>query len=146
MTDRRTELVEKVVEKETRADDGGTVTVRKIYRPSDNGADPSQNPDANREGEEELLASPADSADYARELVSRRFDHHPPPDEETIALHEWIRGKLGELAYDLVEELPDCRERELAVQYLETAMMYANAAVAREISRRFWEDEEEPTS
>lgn len=136
MTDRKTELVERVVEKESRSDDGGTVTVRKIYRPCDNGADPEAHEDADETAGSE--------AELALEVVRRRFDHHPPPNDETIQLHEWIRSKLGEFAYDLVEELPPCRERELAIRYLETAMMWANAAVAREISRRHWEEKDGP--
>lgn len=123
----------KVIERVETQDDGATITTRKIMRPSQDGAEPEE---ADTHELEEGGTDPLD-------IIRRRFDHHPPPDDETIELHEWIRGKLGEFSYDLLEELPPCRERELAIRYLETAMMWANAAVAREISRRHWQEEDE---
>lgn len=127
--------VEKTIERVESLDDGSKIVTRKTMRPEEDGAALEAHEDADE-------TAPSES-ELALELVRRRFDHHPPPNDETIDLHEWIRGKLGEFAYDLMEELPPCRERELAIRYLETAMMWANAAVAREISRRHWQEEDE---
>lgn len=123
----------KVIERVESLDDGSTITTRRIMRPDDDGVEPGG------EDVQEFEEGGTDPMD----VIKRRFDHHPPPNDDTIELHEWIRDRLGEFAYDLLEELPDCRERELAIRYLETAMMWANAAVAREISRRHWQEEED---
>lgn len=64
--------------------------------------------------------------------IEHRFAYHPPQDAETVLDHEWVRGQLGELALELADLLPSCREASLAVTKLEEAMFWANAAVARE--------------
>ena len=45
--------------------------------------------------------------------------------------HEQIRALFRDLALELARVLPDCGERDKAVDALDVACMYANAAVAR---------------
>ena len=85
---------------------------------------------------------PLDTAWYAHQLnhmkehemtegLKHRFDYHPPKDEGTKARHEGIRAGAFELAEEWDGVLPDCREKALAITYLEMAMFWSNAAIAR---------------
>jgi hypothetical protein len=62
--------------------------------------------------------------------LERRFTYHPPkPGQPEV--YTQLRDKAKELAYLIVERCPDGRERSLALTQLETAVMWANAAIAR---------------
>lgn len=63
--------------------------------------------------------------------LADRFQHHPPPNEATAALHSAIRGWFAALALAVDTKLPDGREKSLVFTNLEQAMFWANAAVAR---------------
>jgi hypothetical protein len=65
------------------------------------------------------------------EDIDRRFAHHPPRREGVAELHSYIRARCASLAHDLNRDLPECREKSLALTHLEEVMMWANAAVAR---------------
>lgn len=62
--------------------------------------------------------------------LKRRFTHHPPKGDQAVRY-----GEIRRAAYDLavvVDELaPDSREKSLAITHLEEAVMWANAAIAR---------------
>lgn len=62
--------------------------------------------------------------------ISLRFNYHAP-NENQRRFYEAYRASLREIARDLTEAVPDCRERSLAITHLEEAMMWGNAAVAR---------------
>lgn len=62
--------------------------------------------------------------------IENNFKYHTPQEGQPEK-YEAIREKAKELAY-LIEELcPHSREKSLALTNLETAVMWANAAIAR---------------
>lgn len=67
--------------------------------------------------------------------IEDRFQHHPPEDEKEVEIHAFIRAKFEDIATELVQELPEqvCTSREFAVTLtkIEEAMMWCNAAYAR---------------
>jgi hypothetical protein len=65
------------------------------------------------------------------EDINHRFSYHPPKDTETIKAHEDVREELRVTASLLDAMLPDSREKSLAITKLEEALMWANAAIAR---------------
>lgn len=66
-----------------------------------------------------------------RNDLKNRFEYHPPKDEETKFAHETIRNTMHRAASDVDLLCPDGREKSLAITKLEEAMMWANAAIAR---------------
>lgn len=60
--------------------------------------------------------------------LTNRFSFHPA---DTQDKHGEVRATMWRAAEYLSDNLPDCRETSLAVTKLEEAMMWANAAVAR---------------
>jgi hypothetical protein len=52
-------------------------------------------------------------------------------DQERAAAHETARGEVKRTAHTLNRLLPDCRERDMAIDALDSALMWANAAIAR---------------
>ena len=66
----------------------------------------------------------------AHKDLSNRFRYHPPQGDQQHR-YEQIRAQGLSLAL-LIEELaPDSREKSLAFTNLEQAIMWANAAIAR---------------
>lgn len=63
--------------------------------------------------------------------LAHRFEYHPPKDAETRTAHERVRGHSRRLAEELDALLPEGREKSLALTKIEEAMMWANAAIAR---------------
>lgn len=62
--------------------------------------------------------------------IDRRFDYHRP-DEHAANTHQRIRDAHKRLAEKLDSELPEGREKALAITNLEQTMFWANAAIAR---------------
>lgn len=62
--------------------------------------------------------------------IDVNFRHHPPFGTQT-ARYESIRAKAKELAAEILGSCPHSRERSVALTELETAVMWANAAIAR---------------
>lgn len=62
--------------------------------------------------------------------IGVRFTHHPP-NETQIPRYEELRATARELAFNIVELTPTSREQALALTHLEQAVMWANAAIAR---------------
>lgn len=66
----------------------------------------------------------------AVEKVDNNFKYHPPA-EGQAERYEAIRAKAKELATLLNASCPSSRELSVAHTNLETAVMWANAAIAR---------------
>ena len=62
--------------------------------------------------------------------LDRIYKYHPPKEGQPQK-YEAIRAKAKELAQMIQEECPESRERSVAFTHLETAVMWANAAIAR---------------
>jgi len=70
------------------------------------------------------------SKESANAELERNFTYHAPKPGQA-AIYEQIRGKAKDLAYLMTELCPGCRERSVAMTHLETAVFWANAAIAR---------------
>lgn len=64
------------------------------------------------------------------EDIENRFKYHKP-DAERVSAHELIRNTMWNAAEYVNENVPDGREKSLAITALEEAMMWANAGIAR---------------
>lgn len=62
--------------------------------------------------------------------VKKRFSHHPPKGDQAVR-YSLIRANVREVANFINETCPDSREKSLAITHLEEAVMWANAAIAR---------------
>lgn len=62
--------------------------------------------------------------------IENNYKYHAPKEGQP-AKYEAIREKAKELAYLIDGECPNSREKSLAMTNLEQAVMWANAAVAR---------------
>jgi hypothetical protein len=62
--------------------------------------------------------------------LDHRFTHHPPKGDQAVRYGE-IRAGAKQLAHTIDELAPDSREKSLAITHLEEAVMWANAAIAR---------------
>ena len=64
--------------------------------------------------------------------LHNRFAYHPPrPDTDDADRHGEVRQQCFNLASIINDACPDSREKSLAITHLEEAMMWANAAIAR---------------
>jgi hypothetical protein len=64
------------------------------------------------------------------EDIEERFKHHPPTPERAV-LHGNVRNAAYNMAIYWDDNLPVSREKSLAMTKLEEAVMWANAAIAR---------------
>jgi hypothetical protein len=64
------------------------------------------------------------------DLIEHRFTYHPPKDFQPEK-YEAIRDLAKTLAHFIEDVCPDSREKALAFTNLEQAVMWANAAIAR---------------
>jgi len=66
-----------------------------------------------------------------RKRLDNDFKHHTPKNESVADKHMTIRSNCRYLADVFNELCPEGREKALAFTKLEEAMMWANAAIAR---------------
>ena len=66
------------------------------------------------------------------EDIEHRFAYHKPADDSVAIRHENVRFVCREAAKAILSMVPAGREQSLAITKLEEAMMWANAASARE--------------
>ena len=64
------------------------------------------------------------------EALRNIFTYHPPTGTQA-ARYELLRGEGLRFAERCVEHCPPSRELTLAIRHIEQAVMYANAAIAR---------------
>lgn len=64
------------------------------------------------------------------ERIEKNFIYHPPKDGQSER-YDLLRGCAAALAEEICVDSPDSRERALALTKLEEAIMWANAAIAR---------------
>lgn len=62
--------------------------------------------------------------------IEKSFTYHKPKEGQPER-YIVIRDKAKSLAYDIAELTPESREQSLALTKLEEAVMFANAAIAR---------------
>ncbi len=62
--------------------------------------------------------------------IHNRFDFHPATGETGLR-HDAVRTAHRDLADEMNASLPEGREKSLCITKLEEAMMWANAAIAR---------------
>ena len=62
--------------------------------------------------------------------LTKRFTYHPPKEGQP-ARYERLRAEAHKLACNFDVECPESREKSLAITKLEEAVMWANAAIAR---------------
>jgi hypothetical protein len=64
------------------------------------------------------------------EQIENNFKYHSPKDGQPEQYAK-LRKKAKELAYLIDAECPNSREKSVALTNLETAVMWANASIAR---------------
>lgn len=65
-----------------------------------------------------------------REQIENNFTYHAPkPGQQEI--YTALRAKAKELALLILDSTPESREQSVAITELETAVFWANAALAR---------------
>jgi len=62
--------------------------------------------------------------------LRNRFTYHPPRDGQPER-YERLRAQALQLSLSINHACPDSREKSLAITHLEQAVMWANAAIAR---------------
>jgi len=72
----------------------------------------------------------ADPKAPIRGQIEKSFKYHAPKEGQPKK-YEDIRAKAKELALMLADSAPNSRELSLAITKLEEAVMWANAAIAR---------------
>lgn len=79
---------------------------------------------------DEIPVQPYQASEKVKSQIERVFTYNPPKgDQPTRYVH--LRGVAKNLAYAIVNETPESREQSLALTHLEQAIMFANAAIAR---------------
>ncbi|MFJ2719359.1 hypothetical protein [Streptomyces sp. NPDC087437] len=63
--------------------------------------------------------------------IEHRFAFHAAPTQEKREEHASVRQACRRLADELNDQLPEGREKALAITKLEEVMFWANAAIAR---------------
>lgn len=64
--------------------------------------------------------------------LKRRFTYHPPTNAQKLK-YEAVRRMALMCATWMVENVPDSHERDVAVDRIDEAVMWTNAAIARNI-------------
>ena len=62
--------------------------------------------------------------------LEKRFTYHPPKTGQPQR-YQALRDEAADLAGVIVASTPESREQSLALTHLEEAVMWANAAIAR---------------
>lgn len=68
--------------------------------------------------------------EHINQVIENNFKYHSPKEGQPEK-YTAIREKAKELAYLIDELCPNSREKSIAFTQLETSVMWANAAIAR---------------
>lgn len=68
---------------------------------------------------------------FSGEEIAHRFAFHPAATDEKRDAHTSVRQQCRQLADALNSQLPDGREKAVALTKLEEVMFWGNAALAR---------------
>lgn len=63
--------------------------------------------------------------------LDARFTYHPPRDDDQVRRYGDIRAYGYQMARYIVDNTPESREQSSALTKVEEAVMWANAAIAR---------------
>lgn len=63
--------------------------------------------------------------------LENKFTYHAPRDDAQVATYQRVRAAGLELARAIAEAAPQCEERKVAINQVDAAVMWANAAIAR---------------
>lgn len=64
------------------------------------------------------------------EEIEKRFTYHPPKGDQ-VERYTNMRDVGKQFARFVISNTPECREQSLAITHIEEAIMWANAAIAR---------------
>ena len=79
----------------------------------------------------EITPEMRESYDQAwKHYIDEMFTYHAPSGEKQIEAYKNLRGKFKELAHFLYETVPNSEQRDMALHFLHTASMMANAGIA----------------
>lgn len=62
--------------------------------------------------------------------IENWFNYHPPKNDDEVHVYEDMRERGRELAHYINQQVPDGREKSLAMTKLREAIMWANAGIA----------------
>ena len=82
------------------------------------------------ERSETVQVEASDGGGMTEDELVNRFAYHAPTGDKANK-HQTVRGACFQAARTIDELAPDCREKSLALTALEEAMMWGNAAIAR---------------
>lgn len=63
--------------------------------------------------------------------IDHNFTHHPPKDSDQVAVYERLRAAGKAFATEVAQLVPLSREQSEALTLIESAVLWANAGVAR---------------
>jgi len=63
--------------------------------------------------------------------LNNRFTYHPPRDAEQVETYRCVRAVGLTLARAIARAAPNSEERKIALDHVDAAVMWANAAIAR---------------
>ena len=66
-----------------------------------------------------------------RSRIEHDFSYHAPSNSKQMEVYVDLRSKAKELAHLVISSTPISREQSLSITNIEQAVMWANAAVAR---------------
>ena len=75
--------------------------------------------------DEEIRPTPSRAA-----ALENWFTHHPPKSPAEVTVYQEIRNGGRELAELIADECPSGRERDIAIEKVREAVMWANASIA----------------
>ena len=74
-----------------------------------------------------------EAPEYSEQL-EKAFKHHPPANDDVVRRHEAVRAAALQFAQEITNNVPQSKERNVAIERIEEAMFWANAGIARTLS------------